>query len=249
MREDIVTWTADQLLAARRGEASLVQALDDKGPADLAEAYAVQSRVANLFDAKIGAWKVGGPLSGQPMMAPIYQADICASPARLAATHDVGIECEIAFLLGEDLPAREAVYDEAEVGRAIAAVLPLIETVWARIDDFMSAPVYWKLADNQANGGLVLGEPQSKWTPAMWQETAIRLMADGREVKFATGSNPGGDSLGLLTWLANHVGDRLGGLKAGQIVTTGSYTGMDMFVPGTEIQADFGPLGCIEIKI
>lgn len=249
MRSDVIEKAARRLVDVRRGEASPFHPVEAEGPGDLVEAYAVQTRVQEIVGANTGAWKVGGPLSGQPMMAPIFVQDVMTTPVSLDSWQPVGIECEIAFVLATDLPSRAKSYSSTEVEAAIEAVLPVVETVTARLNGFMNAPVYWKLADNQVNGGLVLGPKHKNFTAAMWQQASVRLLANGREIKRGVGANPGGDSLGLLTWLANHIGDHAGGLKAGQVVTTGSYTGLDMFEPGTAIEADFGQLGRIEITI
>ena len=53
----------------------------------------------------------------------------------------------------------------------------------------------------------------------------------------------------LLTWLAN-VGSRsLGGLRAGQWVTTGSCTGTILVAPGTTVVAEFPCLGRAELRL
>jgi len=59
--------------------------------------------------------------------------------------------------------------------------------------------------------------------------------------------NPAGDPLRLLAWLANEGAHSLGGLRAGQWVTTGSCTGTVLVAPGTRVVADFPGLGRAEL--
>ena len=249
MNMDRVERCAQHLVAVRRGEVEVIAAHDEEGPANLTEAYAVQERVMQLLKQSVGAWKVGGPLHGQPMFAPVFAKDVSTSPAKVSCGQSVGIECEIAFLLKSDLPPSATDYAKEEIIDAVGAVLPLIETVTSRLQAFETAPVFWKLADNQVNGGLVLGDHQCRIDPVFWRRADISLGVNGKTLKQVKGANPGGDSLELLRWLANAAGAHCGGLNAGQIVTTGSYTGIDMFDTGTSIQADFGPLGRIEIQL
>lgn len=253
MDKTLIDAATQRLVAVRRGQAVAVAALAEKGPSDRAEAYAVQASVARELALPIGGWKVGGPLDGQPMFAPIFAQDIhtlgSADVWAVDAAGPIGIECEIAFRLEADLPPRTRAYDVADVLAAVAAIVPAVETVAARIDDPMTTATYWKLADNQVNHGLIVGHAAGSFAPELWQQVAIKLVANERTIKSARGANPGGDSLGLLTWLANHMGEHCGGLKAGQVVTTGSYTGIDFFDPGTAVQADFGGLGRIALTI
>ena len=68
-------------------------------------------------------------------------------------------------------------------------------------------------------------------------------------VQRATWGNPAGDPLRLLAWLANEGALSLGGLRAGQWVTTGSCTGTVMVTPGTVVVADFPGLGRAELRL
>ena len=77
----------------------------------------------------------------------------------------------------------------------------------------------------------------------------VNLSVNGSvAVQHATWGNPAGDPLRLLVWLANEGARRLGGLRAGQWVTTGSCTGTVMVAPGTVVVADFPRVGRAEVK-
>ena len=58
---------------------------------------------------------------------------------------------------------------------------------------------------------------------------------------------PGGSALGALRLLLDHVGDHCGGLRAGQIVITGSLSGLVYLSGGTLVSgkiAGLGEVGC-----
>jgi len=70
---------------------------------------------------------------------------------------------------------------------------------------------------------------------------------DGTVAAETTG-NSGGDPLRLLTALANHCAHRTGGLREGDMITTGSITGVTFAKPGATVTADFGPLGAVRLE-
>jgi len=53
----------------------------------------------------------------------------------------------------------------------------------------------------------------------------------------------------LLVWMANHGTHARGGLRAGQVVTTGSCTGTIFVEPGAHIAAAFPGLGALALEI
>ena len=95
------------LLVRAREEGTTLPAKATGFPlAGAAEAYEVQALVAAKVGA-VGAWKVGAPSpEAEPVFAPIFADLVHKSPARLpaAAFHRRGIEAEIAYRLGRDLP-------------------------------------------------------------------------------------------------------------------------------------------------
>jgi 2-keto-4-pentenoate hydratase len=222
---------ARRLLDARRTQTRI--SLADIMPADAAEAYAVQDLVAQSLG-PIGGWKVGakGP-NAEPACAPLAAAGIMPTPANLAdgAWRARGIETELAVRFDADLPERETPYTRDEVLAAIGAVLPTIEVVESRLAEFPKAPPLAMLADMGAHGALVTGNPIA-FDPALLDSSKLSAQQwfGDKEVANSTGGNPAIDIGRVLTWLANHCAARGLGLTRGQIVTTGSCTGM-LFAP------------------
>lgn len=218
-------------------------------PGDEAQAYAVQRRISAGLGG-IGGWKVGAPgPEGAPTCAPLPASGIRPSPARLPSGQFVlrGVEAEICFRLGADLPVREAPYGRAEIIAAIAYCLPAIELLESRFTDPDSLDKWTLLADSLSHGGFVYGAPAANWQGIDFGSETVELVIDGQLVKTAT-ANPAGDMIRLVQWLANTGAHWAGGLKAGQYVTCGSWTGKDYAGPSAQVQVTFAHAGSVSAE-
>ena len=74
------------------------------------------------------------------------------------------------------------------------------------------------------------------------------IAVDGAVRVERTGSNTSGDLMRLLPWLANEGAARTGGLKAGQWVTTGSWTGVTLAMAGSTVDARFSTAGRVNLR-
>jgi 2-keto-4-pentenoate hydratase len=216
---------ADALCSAHRQGTQL------RLPADLTleEAYRLQEEV---FESLSGgnrplAWKVGGPSDKvEPIMAPILPGALHASPARLRAGgfNMIAVECEIAFRLS----------DAGEAAEALVA----IEVCDTRLSDWKDASAMAKLADFQSNAALVTGSGTPRWREIDFRAQKAELWIDGRKVREVTGTHSYGDPSRLLPWVAAQRA-----LRAGDVITTGTWTGMDFVRPGNEVRAVFPGIG------
>ncbi len=165
------------------------------------------------------------------------------SPARFAPAEvpHLGVEAEIAFRFTRDLPARPTPYDREEL-RASVTAMPAIEVVSSRFRDPRSRPPLEQLADGIANGGLVLGAELRDWSHLDLPRLQVTLLVNGAPVVQQQGGHPIGDPLGVALALVNMMRpDR--GVRAGQVVTTGSWTGLRFLTPGDRCVARFEGLG------
>ncbi|MER0236889.1 fumarylacetoacetate hydrolase family protein [Fulvimarina sp. MAC8] len=238
---------AEKLIEARRSGARLSRAEADAVGAgfETADAYAVQSLVCETFG-PAGGFKTGRKVEGAPVLvAPVY-ADVLRPSGAEFTTSDVkscGIELEIAFRLDRPLPNFD-VEDFAEKARACVTALPIIEIVDGRIEDFPTLPDAVKLADNQLNGGLVWGEPEAGSGPDFVEPT-VTLRFNGETVVSGLQKVPGGDAFQTFLAFAKTIGTHLGGFNPGQIVTTGTLTGMLFVEPGTVVEGHIEGLGSV----
>ena len=168
-----------------------------------------------------------------------------ASPARWQASRFRlrGIEGELAFRFGKPLPSRAAPYGDDEVWAAIDTLHPAIELVESRYADFRAMDKLALLADNGSNGAFCYGAAVRDWRGVDFLRQPASLAIDGKEVASAVGGNAAGHPRRLLAWLANHCARRGRGIAAGDIVTTGTHTGLVFASPGATVTVRFAGLG------
>lgn len=220
-------------LLAVRGGAEKRAGLGELAPVDMAEAFAVQRAVLAGLGGTIGGYKCAAPPGKDPTAAIMNGAFIRPAPARWVMPREgkVGIETEIAFRLGHDLPARTTPYSRDEVLDAVSGAFPAIEMVESRYVDPKAVGPMEALADCIAHGGLVFGADVPAWRGMDLPNLVVRQTA-GAEVQVErAGGNPSLDPVVPLVWLANALPEFGLHLQAGQVVTTGSCTGL-LWVPG-----------------
>jgi len=230
--------------ARRRG--SWIEALPAT-PSSVAEAHLIQDRVAAELGEAIAGFKINAMPGDEPTRGLIYARMIRPSPAKIAPaeTPHLGVEAEIAFRFTRDLPAREEPYRREEAVEAMVA-LPAIEVVSSRFRDPRARPPLEQLADNLINGALVPGEETRDWARLELARLRMMLEVNGETVVAQQGGHAGGDPAGFALALVNAMRDS-GGVKAGQVVTTGSWTGLRFLKPGDRCSIRFEALGGAEV--
>ena len=232
------------LLAARKDPANRPADLPDP-PATLLAAYEIQAEIQAELG-PIGGWKVGAPTPDTFTCAPLPASRVEQGPARVDQSEcpDRGVEAEIAVRLAHDLPPRETPYSRDEVIAAIASAHPAIELLQSRFGG-TPAPMS-ALADSLSHYGLVWGPAIEGWQSIDLAAEGVAVLVNGTEVKRGTG-NPAGEMIRLVEWMANEGARWAGGLKAGQFVTTGSWTGKDTVPAGGTARIVFEHCGSVEV--
>ena len=247
-REKVLMDAANMLMDARRTKEPMLDLPEEMRPTSTAEAYAVQDMIAEAYGA-IGGWKVGAPSAeATPMFAPMPATGIAPSGTLIRGMRYRGLEAEVAFLLGSDLPARAEEYTREEVLAAVESCHPAIEVLESGLTDPMRAERMSMIADLQMHGAFVYGAAFPGWRDVDWRRETVTLAVDGMVRVERTGSNTAGDLVRLLPWLANEGARRTGGLRAGQWITTGSWTGNTQAEVGSSVDAFFGTLGRVTVQ-
>lgn len=235
------------MLAARRG-GQPVDLRDFTGAAfSEQDAYAVQAGVVAACG-PVGGWKVANKPDAPKIMAPILAADVMDQPAELMvpAGEPIGIELEVAFRVDAPLPPRDAPDRRQKVAECLSA-LPVIEIVRTRFDG--DATPLLKLADNQINGGLVLGTPVKDWQTLPMGEVQASLRAGDAVLLDGAAQVPGGDAFENFLALEEMVGDHCGGLTVGQVVITGSLNGLPYVETEAAIRGRIDGLGEVSLHL
>lgn len=234
---------AELLLSARRDPTQPLLALPRAvAPKTEGQAQLIQREVMAALG-PIGGWKVGSPSPDGPChCSPMPRSGIKPSPAQVDDAPARLVEAEVAVLIGRDLPTREIPYSRDEVLAAIESAHPAIEILQPRFADPDAQDALSGLADSLGHGGFVHGPAVPGWHGVDLLAESVTLLADGAAVKRRQG-NPAGDMIRLVIWLANDGSTWAGGLKAGQWVTTGSWTGKDQVAANVPIEARFDRMG------
>ncbi|MSO77354.1 MAG: hydratase [Alphaproteobacteria bacterium] len=244
---------AELLIQASRNRKSMADLPAALRPADMDQAEAVSNAVQAKVIAHVGGWKIGASDATaraklglpRPFIGRIDTSRIHTSPARLvfASLMAPKLECEFCFKLARDLPPRGKAYGRDEVLAAVASLHPGIEIPELRIDSGNSLGMFAVIIDQGGAGSYVLGPAAQGWQSADLGKAEAVLRINGEEKARGPGSFAMGNPIDSLAWLANARAAAGDGLKAGQIVSTGSCTGILPAKPGDKVEADFGPFG------
>jgi 2-keto-4-pentenoate hydratase len=195
---------------------------------------------ASLFSADDGAC---APLPANAVVdAPAY-TQVLRPPLRDAPPY--GIEAEVAFRLGRDLPplAQGARYEREAVCAAVVSAHAVIEVVASRFIDPEVVSRLELIADQLINSLLVVGPSCPNWQALPLASLPLEVRVQGHPVFQGQGGHPQGDPLIPLVWLANHLSAQGRGLRAGELITTGSCCDVLRVAPEQTASAHFLGLG------
>ena len=239
---------AAALLVQARRSMQLIAGLPEScRPTGVAEAHAIQDATTAGLGKTVGAYKATNPPDGEPTRGLIYNGTIHPTPATMAAASvpSCGVEGEVAFIFRRDLPSRTQAYTRDEVAGAVDA-LAAVEVVDSRYVDRNKVSNLENLADSVSNGGFVHAAPISNWQGLELGRLHVRLTVNGETVLDREGGHPTGDPLGVAVALVNMLRDK-GGVRAGQFVTCGTFTGLRFLKPGDVCGVSFDGLGAAEV--
>ncbi len=248
---------ADQIFEAHQRKARFERLRGELAPASLAEAYEVQDAVHDRFTAagwgQLGGHKIAltskaiQELCGvdQPAGGAIFARTIHQSPAtlRLADFMHLGLEFELGVRLGSDLPAAGAPYTRDNVAPAVRACMPAFELIEDRHADYTDLDAASILTDKCWCGGVVIGPEVADWRGLDLETTPVELLWNGELVDRGVTGAAMGHPLESLAWLANLLASRGRGMRAGEIVITGSALKTRFPAVGDEITYRIAGLG------
>ena len=246
------TQAARLLLAVRRGGPRLGALPPALVPPTLSGAYAIQLALLQEMRSDIAGWKATLFGGDDGACAPLAANAVVDAPAYTQVLdpplHDpvpYAIEAEVAFRLGRDLPALApgAHYGREAVCDAVVSAHAVIEVVASRYLDPDAVSKLERVADQLLNSLLVVGPSCPDWQSLSLGALPLELRVQGHPVFQGRGGHPQGDPLVPLVWLANHLSTHGRGLRAGELITTGSCCGVQLVAPEQTASAHFVGLG------
>jgi 2-keto-4-pentenoate hydratase len=252
---------AARIIASARRNRTPLPSLDaDIAPRDEAEGYLIQAALADLLSPDFGAqvgYKIGCTSAvmqkyldiPHPCGGSVFAGGVHQSGASLRSTDfvRVGVECEIAVRLARDLAPSAAPFTADTVAQAVEAYLPAIEIVDDRYVDWQTLGAATLVADDFFAAGCVLGKPVARSGAPDLLQVVGRAVVNGQEIGQGTGADVLGHPHHALAWLANHLAAGGNGLRAGQIVLTGSLVKTVWLNAGDEVVMDLSGLGTVAV--
>jgi 2-keto-4-pentenoate hydratase len=251
---------AESLLADHKANLRFKPLGPPEAPATISDAYDIQEKYVALLRSEHGdaaGYKVGltsatmqafcridHPIAGVVLARRVHRS---GAAVRRTDFGRLGLEFEIAVRVKSDVPVTGMPCTAEMIEPHIDGVCAAIELVDDRSADYANLDVLSLVADNSWNGGIVLSEFATKWPDL---ESVL-----GRATKdsVAIGEGHGRDILGhpfnSVAWLATQLGSRGVGLKAGQVVMTGSVMKPVFPVEDANYRFELEQIGFVEVHV
>lgn len=186
----------------------------------------------------------------EPIHAPILREDVLVSGATFRIPAGLlGIECEFGFLMGRDFPKSGEILDTAALRSAIVECFVSVEIVGRRVVAEVPLNEVSAIADYAVNVAVVRGGPIPGWERQDLAVMPVRAVLDGATVASGTGAMVLGHPLNALLWLAKALSKRGNHLKSGEIILTGTCTGITKVAPGQLFAGYFADLPPVQLRL
>jgi 2-keto-4-pentenoate hydratase len=222
-------------------------------PIAVADGYRVQAAGHARRGSDLVAWKAGCTSEAAQQMlgvdTPVFgryePADIRDSEATIVVADLAGaphLEVEVGLRLIADLPTTVSSSTEiVELARCVEA-FAAVEVVASRIAAFPFIDAGSLIADNVAGSGIVVGEvlPLDADGVAALASTPVTLVGGGHVLAESTGAAALGHPLRVLSALMDHASSAGVDLSIGDLLITGTCTGLLPAEPGVDYVAHVG---------
>ncbi|HKA63195.1 MAG TPA: fumarylacetoacetate hydrolase family protein [Methylomirabilota bacterium] len=181
------------------------------------------------------------PVLGFMLGSGVYGSGDAVPLSRFIA---IGVEVEVAFLLKSDLAGPGVTPVSALL--AVEGAMPSFELIDFRLSGAPSGTDV--VADGVYTNAIVLGRPL---TPVIGIDLALEGVVfeqDGQIVATQTAAEVLGNPLVSLAWAANTLGRMGRGLRAGDVVLTGSISKVLRPTVGQSVRASFTRLGSVACR-
>jgi len=260
-REKTIEEWSQALYEAQRDHVRIPPPSQRCGVLSLFDAYEVQARVTarrvEAGERQVG-WKVGatsfailekfkGRIDG-PTYGALMSGTTFSDPEFIQAKHffGIGLEPEIGIVL--ERPLCGPGVTNVDVLSAAAGVVGAVEILDGRIEPGTAAHEDGT-ADNAFHGASVLGTLMRPARGFDFLHEGAIVRKNGKLFASACGVEALGNPLSVVSWLANELAKHGRQLEAGQVISTGSLTGIMPAEVGDVIEMSFANLGAIRFSI
>ena len=161
------------------------------------------------------------------------------------------IEAEIAFVMKSAVGGENVSRDD--IVSATDYVSPAIEILDTRIQRLdpetgKARTVFDTISDNAANAGIVLGTERHAIDEFDLRWVGALTFRNGDIEETGLGAGVLNDPVESVVWLARRMAQYGQSIEPGQVILSGSFIRPVECPPSTEIHADFGPFGSVDVK-
>lgn len=258
-------YTAANLLLQQHAQRQPFARLpEDCAPRNAEEAYAIQETLRQARESSLGptaGYKVAltstvmqemlqyfSPFAGPLHANMIYSSDIDLDHANYGR---LCVECELAAVLGKDLPSANAPYTRDQIADAVDTICPALELVDDRNADYadISSLVLTLIADNAWNAGIVLGSAVSNWHALNLETIHGTVSINDKAEDEGHGRDVLGHPLEALRWLVNTIAEQGKNIDKGMVVMTGTMIATKFVKPGDALTFSVDGLGDVSITV
>lgn len=224
-----------------------------------AAAFDIMVDVASALPWRQAGWKIAATntmlqkrlRTTGPVCGITFEPFHVAHPAVLTRDEllDPVIECEFFFVMGADLPSKTTPYSTEEVTQAVQEVRIGLEVAECRFPRFnLPAPLY-VYADGFASGHYIHGVAVADWQERLQAGIDVTLMRNGQPHGQGSSMDVMNNPVHAVTWLSNWLRARSMGLRAGDVVSSGSCNILASARAGDHFVAHFSDIGQVALTI
>jgi 2-oxopent-4-enoate/cis-2-oxohex-4-enoate hydratase len=259
--EALIEQWSEAIYGANRDRVQIPGPSGSIGELSLHDAYEVQARVTAkrvaAGERQVG-WKVGatsfaileqfkGQIDG-PSYGALMSGTTFSDPKEIRSSDffGIGLEPEIGVVL--ERPLRGPGVTNIDVLAAAGGVVAAVEILDGRIQPGTSS-LADGMGDNAFHGGSVLGTLMRPARGFDFLHEGAFVRKNGKLFGSACGVEALGNPLSVVSWLANELAKHDRQIDAGQVISTGSLTGVCPAEAGDVIEMSFANLGAISFAI
>ena len=158
------------------------------------------------------------------------------------------VEPEFSFVMKDELDFTKAPYSPETVYQSVLAVLPSIEIVDSRYEDWTSIGINSLIADNAVHAHWIYGEEKKELNLFNFNNHSVDLFINGKLIEKGNANAVMGNPINSLTWLINTLASVGKVLSKNNYISTGTCTKAIPISKGDKVTADFGKLGIVKFE-
>ena len=263
MKKEKINKAAEILFNSRFKITKLKNLPNDCTPRNKADAYFIQDALAKLYrkqnNSKIIGKKIGCTNKkaqeqinvNEPFYGNIYSTFFSKNKCNLERNKFINpyFEPEFSFKLKDKIDISKGPFTVNQIYEYIESVIPSIEIVDSRFEDWTSIGIYNLIADNAANAFWIKGEEEAKLNQLNLFNHTVKVYINNNLIEEGNSKNVLKNPLNSLTWLINTLYQQGKNLDKDNYISTGTCTSAIPVSNKAHVMADFGILGKVEFQI